>query len=146
MKLGRLTDYAVLMLTELARRPGWRASAAEIAAASHVPEPTTAKLAKMLAKAGILDSRRGPGGGFQLARPAAQISVADIIAAIEGPIALIACAEGGGGCGLEGVCATRAAWAVVNQAVCQALRGVSLAQMAVAEPGLDLPAKRAMEC
>jgi Rrf2 family protein len=96
-----------------------------------VPLPTAQKLMGRLAGAGLLTSARGTGGGFRLARPASEISLADIVEAVEGPIAMTACVEQGRhDCLLEASCAVRPHWSVVNDALRGALGGVSLATLA----------------
>ena len=106
MRLSHLADYAVVLMTAAARREaGARLSATELSEDTGVPLPTTQKLMGQLAASGLLTSSRGAGGGFALARPAAEISLADIVEAVEGPIALTACVEHGKhDCALEGAC------------------------------------------
>ena len=100
-----------------------------------MPVPTVQKLVSRLASAGLLRSSRGVGGGLKLARPAAAIPVADIVEAVEGPIALTACVERGkNDCTLEGACAVRPHWALVNEALRGALAGVPLTRLAEIVP------------
>src|ERR1043165_3070520 len=88
MRLSHLADYAVVLMTAAARRPaGARLSATELAAETGVPLPTAQKLMGQLAACELLSSVRGAGGGFALARPSTEISLADIVEAVEGPIA-----------------------------------------------------------
>ena len=95
MRLSHLADYAVVLMTAAARRDaGERLSATELAGETGVPLPTAQKLMGQLAGAGLLDSVRGASGGFSLSRPATQISLADIVEAVEGPIAMTVCSEG----------------------------------------------------
>jgi FeS assembly SUF system regulator len=129
MRLSHLADYAVVLMTAAARRDaGERLSATELSGETGVPLPTAQKLMGQLATAGLLDSVRGPAGGFSLSRPATQISLADIVEAVEGPIALSACSDGGD-CAVEEHCAVRPHWPVVNQALRGALASVSLVQL-----------------
>ena len=123
MRLSHLADYAVVMMAAAARRPaGARLSATVLAEETGVPLPTVQKLVSQLAAAGLLRSARGTGGGFALARPAAAISLADIVEAVEGPIALTACVEHGRhDCALEAHCRVKPHWASVNGAVRGAL-------------------------
>ena len=132
MRLSSLTDYAVVMLSAAARhRHSDRLSAAMLSVETGVPLPTAQKLMGRLAGAGLLTSARGTGGGFRLARPAEAISLADIVEAVEGPIAMTACVEEGRhDCGLEGACRVQPHWGAVNLAVKGALGGVSLATLA----------------
>jgi FeS assembly SUF system regulator len=131
MRLSNLADYAVVLMSAAARHCGEpRISAATLSTETGVPMSTVHKLVHMLVKAGLLRSVRGAGGGVKLARPAAAISVADIIEAVEGPIAMTACLEvGRHDCVLEGACSVQAHWPVVNGAVKGALAGVTLASL-----------------
>jgi FeS assembly SUF system regulator len=132
MRLTSLADYAVVMMAAAARHPaGARLSATILATDTGVPLPTAQKLMGRLAQAGLLTSARGTGGGFQLARPAGGISLADIIEAVEGPIAMTTCAdETRHDCALDGHCQVRPHAIAVNGAVRGALQGVSLASLA----------------
>jgi FeS assembly SUF system regulator len=136
MRLSSLADYAVVLLSAAARHCGGvaRLNATLLSEETGVPLPTAQKLVSRLAAAGLLESARGTGGGFRLARPAAAISLADIVEAVEGPIALTACVEGAvHDCAIEGSCKVKPHWSVVNGAVRGALAGVSLAQLSVLE-------------
>src|SRR5687767_1241056 len=107
MRLTHLADYAVVMMTAAARREaGARLSASELASETGVPLPTAQKLMGRLAAAGLLTSARGVSGGFALARPAQEISLADIVEAVEGPIAMTVCSgsEGVSDCALDAHC------------------------------------------
>ncbi|MDZ7588538.1 MAG: Rrf2 family transcriptional regulator [Parasphingorhabdus sp.] len=123
MRLSAMSDYAIVLMSAAARHCGGaRTSAADLSAETGVPVATAQKLVSMLGRAGLLRSLRGSGGGIQLARPAAAISLADIIEAIEGPIAMTACVETGRhDCALEGNCAVQPHWGSVNSAVRGAL-------------------------
>jgi FeS assembly SUF system regulator len=132
MRLSSLADYAVVMMAACARHCGEaRSNAAQLAEETGIPLPTVQKLVSKLSHAGLLRSVRGAGGGFKLARPAAAINLADVIEAIEGPIALTSCVDTerhakGEHCGLEGACKVQPHWALVNGAVRGALANVSL--------------------
>ncbi len=101
----------------------------ELAAKTRVPGPTVAKLLKTLARGGLLESLRGAHGGYKLAKAPEKLSVAEIIRALEGPIAVTECSHHQGGCSIESHCATRANWRLINTAIRQALEAVTLAQM-----------------
>ncbi len=140
MRLSSLADYAVVMLSAAARRCGsaGRCNATMLAEETGVPLPTAQKLVSRLSAAGLLESTRGSGGGFRLARPAAAISLADIVEAVEGPIALTVCVDHrADDCAIEGSCRVKPHWSVVNGAVRGALAGVSLAQLSA--PQLSAP-------
>jgi len=137
MRLSSLADYAVVMLSAAARHDAGnqggdaRLTANLLADETGVPLPTAQKLMGRLAAAGLLSSARGSGGGFSLSRPASAISLADIIEAVEGPIAMTSCVEHGRhDCGLESACQVRPHWSAVNLAVKGALGGVTLESLA----------------
>ncbi len=131
LRLSKLTDYAVVVMVRLGR-VAVVATSSGVAAATGVPEPTVAKVLKALAGAGLVTSQRGARGGYRLARPLTEVSVAEVIRAIDGPIALTACVDGGAGCEVEHVCAVRGRWDLVNEAILTAFRAISLADLAVA--------------
>jgi len=129
LRISKLTDYAILMMVELARG-GEMMSAQALAARIHVEAPTASKVLKLLAGNGLVESYRGANGGYRVKRAAAQISVAEVIAAIEGPIAMTECSVEEGLCSQEDNCELRSNWQRISLAVAQALREVSLAEMA----------------
>ncbi|MBB4265358.1 SUF system Fe-S cluster assembly regulator [Roseospira visakhapatnamensis] len=129
-RINKLTDYAVVLLLDMARAGQVRA-AHQIAADTGVPVPTVAKVMKALVRAGLVRSTRGSSGGYVLARPAESIAVADMIEALEGPIALTACVlDADDTCEREGFCPMSGHWNRVNTAVRKALTGITLAEMA----------------
>ncbi len=129
IRISKLADYSVVVLVRLGA--GGIETAPGIAQGTGVPEPTVAKVLKALAGAGLVASQRGAHGGYRLARPLDLISVAEVIAAIEGPIALTACVEHSpSACEAECCCPVRGRWDPVNAAVREALESVTLAQLA----------------
>lgn len=128
LRLSKLADYAVLALVRLGHHDGVVTSST-LAVETGVPEPTVAKVLKALAADGLLGSQRGARGGYRLALPLTEISVARVIAAVDGPISLTACVSGGG-CDNVGDCALYGSWDVVNDAIRDALSGISIAKMA----------------
>lgn len=130
LRLSKLTDYAVVLMAQLAREPGRLYASVELAEALGLPKPTVSKLLKMLVKADLLISRRGTQGGYQLARPANRIMASDLIAAIEGPVAMTECSLELHHCDLVGQCGVSDNWQRVTQAIQQLLASVSLAQLA----------------
>ena len=136
LRMTRLTDYGIVLLTHFARHPQrLTRNAPELAAAAHLPQPTVSKILKILAREGLLVPHRGAKGGFSLARPAEDITVADVITALEGPIALTECStHGTDRCGIESLCPVTTNWRRINRAVLDALRGISLAEMAAPLP------------
>ncbi|MGO9816861.1 MAG: RrF2 family transcriptional regulator [Acidocella sp.] len=141
LKLSRLTDYAVAALVRLSAAEGVETSPG-IAAAIGVPEPTVAKVLKALAGQGLVISTRGARGGYRLGRPLSGIAVAEVICAIDGPIALTSCVEGAHStCESQSLCPVAGRWDPVNEAIRKALTDITLADMAAAAlpPGLRLP-------
>jgi len=132
MRLSSMADYAVVTMSAASRHCGGaRVSAGQLAEETGLPAPTVQKLVSRLTAAGLLRSTRGVGGGLKLARPAAAITLADIVEAVEGPIALTACCEHGRhDCTLEQECSVRPHWSVVNRALRGALAEVPLTQLA----------------
>jgi len=128
LRISKLTDYAILMMVELAR-DGEMLSAHALAERIHVEAPTASKVLKLLAGSDLLESYRGANGGYRVSRAAAEISVAEVIAAIEGPIAMTECSVEEGLCSQEDNCGLRSNWQRISLAVAQALRDVSLAEM-----------------
>ncbi|MEO5866988.1 MAG: SUF system Fe-S cluster assembly regulator [Sphingomonas sp.] len=131
MKLSSLADYAVVMMSAAARQCGSaRLNATLLAGETGLPLPTVQKLVSRLSAAGLIESARGAGGGFRLSRPPAAISLADIVEAVEGPIAMTACVDQGShDCCVEESCKVKPHWNAVNGAVRGALAGVSLASL-----------------
>jgi len=130
LRLTRLTDYAILILGVLAMRPDERLSSSELAQKAQLGQPTVAKLTKMLVAAGLIESVRGVHGGCQLLRNPEDITLAQVVEAIEGPIALTACVEGAvDPCSVQNGCFMSGNWSRVNKAIHLALSEVSLAEL-----------------
>ena len=127
LRISRLTDYATVILASLAG--GNLASAADVADRTRIGLPTVSKLLKELQHAGLVTSVRGAHGGYQLARPAAAINAAEIIDAVEGPLALTECAGGAGNCGIEATCLVGHGWQRISRAIRRALVDVSLEEL-----------------
>lgn len=137
LKISKLTDYGTLVMTALAVEPARLFSAHELADKTGIGQPTVSKLLKLLSKASLLDSVRGNHGGYRLAKASDDISMADIIAALEGPIALTECCSTDSGCEIESACGVQGHWMAISQAIREALGDLSLAQLAatpVAKP------------
>ena len=129
LRVTKLTDYATVVMTVLAARPGEVLSAPELAEQAGLEAPTVAKVLKPLAAAGLVAGFRGANGGYRLARAAADINLVEIVEAMEGPLAMTECSVHDGQCGIEASCGVRANWRRINDVVADALRWVSLAQM-----------------
>ena len=129
MRLTHLADYAVVMMTAAARRDAAaRLSATDLAEETGVPLPTAQKLMQRLAAHGLLVGQRGAGGGYALARPVTEISLADIVEAVEGPIAMTQCSgsDEPSDCALDAHCRVKGHMGIVGDAVRGALDAVSL--------------------
>lgn len=134
LRVSKLTDYATVLMAALADGPDELASASDLAERARFELPTVSKLLKQLASAGLIESRRGVNGGYRLARPANEISVLDIVTAIEGPIGMTECSVHEGACHHETRCLIQHNWRRISQAIGNALREVSLEQLRQPEP------------
>jgi FeS assembly SUF system regulator len=129
-KLSRLTDYAVVVLAALEQSRPDHVAVGGLAVATNLPEPTISKVLKLLNKAGIVQSVRGASGGYALKLKTGDISVLDIVCAIEGPFSVVACVEDSqDSCALQGACLMYGRWGLVNGALKDALGSVTLADM-----------------
>ncbi len=141
IKLSRLADYAVVLLTQMGFGPKGVHNALELAEQTGLPVPTVSKVLATLARNGVIRSVRGAKGGYRLLTAPDRISVASVIAAIDGPIALTQCVDHNADhCTVETLCPSRAGWHKINEAVERALSEVSLADL-IGTPAmlLDLP-------
>ena len=150
IRVTKLADYGILLLTWLAQQEARgaheRYTAPGLAKRTGLHPPTVSKLLGMLARSGILASHRGAQGGYALARPPREISVAEIIAAIEGPIALTEClSDESPSCGVQSFCPTRANWGRINTAIRTALEGITLDEMARPQRGWRERMSRSLE-
>ena len=131
IRMSKLTDYAIVLLAHLARSTK-TLTAQELAERSGVPSPTVSKLCKELSKVGLVVSHRGRNGGYGLARPAERISVAEIVEALEGPIALTECVSPSR---IEATCPAKASWDPVSRALQGALQGLPLSAIVPSRTG-----------
>ncbi len=135
IRITREADYGILLMTGLAQADGQPHSAAALAQRRRLPLPMVSKILKSLARAGLLVSQRGAQGGYSLARPATDISAADIIGALEGPIAITECSgENHDGCSRLEHCEVSGHWPRINQAIYAALQSISLLEMSRPDP------------
>ncbi len=129
IKLGKMTDYAVVLMVQLVREGvGASCSASHLSEKTRLPEPTVAKVMKKLSQCKIVESVRGASGGYRMSRSAAELSVCDVIEAMDGPIAIASCVDKF--CSTGAFCGTKGRWTPVNAAIREALQAVSLADMA----------------
>ena len=129
LRISRLTDYGTVVLAHLAHDDADLVSAAEVANATGIALPTVSKLLKSLGKADLVNSTRGSHGGYQLARDADEISAADVIDALEGPVSITECSAIDSHCDFEDSCNVGGAWQRINVAIRRALDDISLADL-----------------
>lgn len=131
LRITKQSDYGIVLMTLFGGAEAGRVhSTRDLAASAKLPLPTVSKILKALARAGLLQSHRGVKGGYRLARDPARISVEEIIRALEGPIAITECIEGGSDCEIEASCPVRTNWQRINGAVRDALAAIPLSEMA----------------
>lgn len=143
LRVTKLTDYATVVLTVLASEPDAVLSAGGLAERAGLEMPTVAKVLKPLAQAGLVEGFRGATGGYRLARRAGEVTLVDIVEAMEGPLGMTECSVHAGACGIESSCGVRANWRRINDVVADALRAVTLADM-LAPPATSARAVRAI--
>ena len=131
LRLSKLTDYATVILSRMAGKKDSVHAATEIANTTGIALPTVCKLLKILARAEVLVSIRGAKGGYRLSRSPDRISVADVICALEGPIALTECGISNDNCQQSSQCEIRGNWSVINNVIRNALESVSVADLIV---------------
>ena len=129
LRLSKLTDYATVILSFMARDKAQVHAAMEIAAVTGIALPTVSKILKLLVNADVLISTRGAKGGYALARTPDKITIAAVISALEGPIALTECSISQQGCEQASGCEIRGNWSLINQTIHNALESVTLADM-----------------
>jgi len=130
LRISKMTDYAIMVMVELHLSRGEVLSAQALAERSRLELPTVSKVMKLLVKTNLVESYRGATGGYSMNRNALDINVAEIIAAIEGPIAMTECSVEEGLCAQEAICSLRGNWQRISVAIAKAMEGVSLAEMA----------------
>lgn len=130
LRISKLTDYGTVILAHLALQSDRQLAAAEVAESTRIALPTVSKVLKTLQRSGLVTSTRGSHGGYQLAQPAAEITAAKILDALEGPFAITECSGQHSSCGIESNCRVGHVWQRVNSAIRRALNDVTLAQLA----------------
>jgi FeS assembly SUF system regulator len=130
LRISKMTDYATVILARLAMAPQRQFTAAQLADQTHLAQPTVSKVLKLLLRRGLLQSTRGLHGGYRLARPAGEITAAQILDALEGPVALIECARHVHHCSIESTCGVGRAWQRVSVALRRVLEEITLLELA----------------
>jgi FeS assembly SUF system regulator len=139
LRMSKLTDYGTLVLSELGAGGSGPSSAGVVAGRTHLALPTVSKLLKALTRSGLVVSTRGAQGGYALARPAEQITAAEIIDALEGPVAITECSAQAGSCDLEAFCHVGGAWQRINLSIREALQQITLADLKRRQRPLPVP-------
>lgn len=129
IRMSKIADYGIVVMTQLAECGDQRLSSRELATSARLPVPMVSKILKVLTREKLLTSRRGASGGYRLSRSPEMISVADVIAALEGPIAMTECLDAAGECRQEPHCPVRRNWQKIDRAVRRVLDGISLSDM-----------------
>ena len=128
--MTKQADYGIVLMSHMAGDADRQLTAGELAEETQLPAPTVSKILKILARHDLLDSHRGVKGGYSLARNTGDISVAEIISALDGPIAVTECIDDSPGeCSQEEWCALRGNWQRINHAIRLALENITLAEM-----------------
>jgi FeS assembly SUF system regulator len=141
IRISKQADYGIILLGQFVTDSNnTSCNARDLAGTTRLPLPMVGKILKTLVRQGLLVSHRGVKGGYSLARSPEDISVAEIITALDGPIALTTCSAHAGDCEYEDGCPARSNWHVINRAILGALRNISLKQMARPEAPLFRPA------
>lgn len=134
IKLGRMTDYGVVIMSEMTKAPGKVLNAPDLCLQTGLTVPTVAKILRLLGRGGLLESQRGAHGGYVLNKSAADISIADIVHVMEGPVAVTSCVDTSSiDCSVETSCPMRGGWEKINRAINAALEEVTLADMTDSE-------------
>lgn len=129
LRIGKLTDYALLIMSQMAKEPDSVLSATSLAEALHLTTPTVSKVLKMLSDADLVSSVRGAVGGYHLARAAHKVTVADIISAMEGELAMTECCESTNLCAINTMCTMRENWRKINQMIHSLLNKFTILDM-----------------
>ena len=139
MRMSKLADYSFILLLQMVSEDKVSWAASDLADRTTLPLPTVAKLMKLLAKSGVVTGQRGASGGYRLAASAKEISIARIVEAVDGPIALTDCAAKDVGsevdkndihdCAVRSHCPMHGGWNKVNRAMRGALENVFLCDL-----------------
>jgi len=136
LRISKMTDYALVIMNRLAKSPVQQQRMEELAEATKLGLPTVRKLMRQLVAAGLVRSERGAKGGYQLARLPEMISIAQVVSAVEGPLAITECCDDDGGCELSGGCEVEYHMPTINELIVQILSTISLTDMAGLSAGV----------
>ena len=143
MQIPRKIEYALRAMIHLADNPGGVARGTEIARMEHIPKYYLEKVIRDLMRRGLVRARRGPGGGYQLARPPETISFRDVIEAVEGPITLNVCVDGSAACNLQPTCRMFRVWEEGQRVLLDVFSHTTLSEVALSKPSAALFARSA---
>jgi Rrf2 family protein len=143
MQIPRKIEYALRAMIHLADNPGGVARGTEIARMEHIPKYYLEKVIRDLMRRGLVRARRGPGGGYQLARAAETISFRDVIEAVEGPITLNVCVDGSAACNLQPTCRMFRVWEEGQRVLLDVFSHTRLSEVALSKPSAALFARSA---
>lgn len=129
LKIGKMTDYAMLILSTMAKEPALVMSAASLAESLHLSVPTVSKILKTLGDAGLVSSVRGAEGGYHLGKEAAAIRLTEVIEAMEGDLAMTECCESANLCSMGNTCAMQDNWFKINNLIKSLLSRISILEM-----------------
>ncbi len=129
LRISRLTDYGTMILVHLAGQDAGLCSASDVAAGTHLALPTVQKLLKTLAKSGLVGSVRGANGGYRLTRAPEDITAAEILNVLEGPVAITECSAETHQCELEPLCQVGSAWQKINRAIRSVMEDIRLSDL-----------------
>ena len=129
LRIGKMTDYALVLMHRMAKSPSGQVRMEELARDTQLGLPTVRKLMRQLVNAGLVRSERGVKGGYQLARFPELISIAHIVSAVEGPLAITECCDDDGGCELSGGCDVESQMPTINELITQILGSITLTDM-----------------
>ncbi|MGB7932174.1 MAG: SUF system Fe-S cluster assembly regulator [Gammaproteobacteria bacterium] len=146
VRLSRLSDYAIVLMSRIAGGKGEVVTARGLSAETDIPWPTVVKLLKMLTAGGVLRSIQGRNGGYVLSRSPSTVSLIDIIEMIEGPVALTECNRETGNCAIQKSCQVHGHWRVINNAVRQNLAAITLADMSGSTLSVARMARHRQKC
>ena len=149
IRLAKLTDYGIVLMSHMARSPETALhSARDLSEHTAIPLPTVSKLLKLLSQGNLVQSQRGVRGGYSLIKAPANISISEVVQALEGPVAMTECGEKlePTACSIEHVCRVKPHWQTINLAIKTALQQLTLADMAAAAlpPVMTRPQRKSL--
>jgi FeS assembly SUF system regulator len=128
IRISRLADYGVVLMCEISSSQGRAHSANSLSKKTNMSESAIMKILKLLVKSGLLNSVRGPKGGYFATKDPKDINVLDVVSAIDGPVAVTICSnDSHDACEFKAACVAKRGWGVVNNALQTTLAGFTIA-------------------